>query len=178
MPNPVDLLTILHDRFDRHPDRHAGIAWDELEPRLRDPRTLATLAQMESTGGEPDCIGRDEKTGQFLIVDCSSESPKGRRSLCFDHESRVTRKDAPPANSAQEFADEIGIELLDEALYFRLQTLGEFDLKTSSWLATPEDFRAKGGALFGDRRFGRTFIYHNGAQSYYAARGFRGVLRV
>jgi hypothetical protein len=178
MPKPVDILAPLRDRFDQYPGRHEGILWSEIEPRLQDPKIIATLAQMEATGGEPDCIGRNELTGELLIVDCSPESPKGRRSLCFDHESRITRKDAPPASSAGELAQEIGIDLLDESLYFRLQDLGEFDLKTSSWLATPGDFRAKGGALFGDRRFGRTFIYHNGAQSYYAARGFRGVLRV
>jgi len=149
------------------------------QARLADnPTKLAILNRMEETGGEPAVVGIDPQTGEFLIFDCSPESPKGRRSLCYDHKARVERKDAPPASSAEEMAAEIGIELLTEEQYAYLQTLGDFDLKTSSWLKTPVDVREKGGAIFGDKRYGRVFTYHNGAQSYYATRGFRGCLRL
>lgn len=152
---------------------------NEVQKRLADnPTKLAILNRMEETGGEPAIVGIDPQTGEFLIFDCSPESPKGRRSLCFDQKARVERKDAPPVSSAEEMAAEIGIELLSEEQYAYLQTLGDFDLKTSSWILTPADVREKGGALFGDKRYGRVFTYHNGAQSYYAARGFRGCLRL
>lgn len=177
-PPPVDPLPRLQARFDAHPARHAGITWDEVRSRLQaDPAACATVARMEATGGEPDVVGRDE-TGRLLVVDCSAESPAGRRSLCFDAAAWQARKEARPAGSAQAMADEIGVELLDEAMYRTLQRLGEFDTRTSSWLATPADVRALGGALFGDRRYGRVFTYHNGASSYYAVRGFRGCRRV
>ncbi len=151
----------------------------EVQARLTDnPTKLAILIRMEESGGEPAVVCIDPQTGEFLIFDCSPESPKGRRSLCYDHKARVERKDAPPVSSAEEMAAEIGIELLTEEQYAYLQTLGDFDLKTSSWLKSPDEIREKGGAIFGDKRYGRTFIYHNGAQSYYAARGFRGCLRL
>lgn len=171
------LRVILRERFEAHPRRHPGVRWDDVEARL-DERALRVLQAMEETGGEPDVIGRDARTGQITFCDCSPESPAGRRSLCFDDEALAARKEARPAGSALGRAAAMGISLLDEAQYHALQELGEFDLKTSSWLATPPALRALGGALFGDRRYGRVFIYHNGAQSYYAARGFRGIVRV
>lgn len=187
-PNPAknpspgekgDLLEILKARFGKHGDRHRGLAWGAVEARLAaDPGKLRALAGMEETGGEPDVVGRDEATGEFLFYDCSPETPKGRTSVCYDREALESRKEHKPRTSAAEMAAAMGIELLTEAEYLALQELGEFDLKTSSWLKTPEDIRRRGGAIFGDRRFGRVFVYHNGAQSYYAARGFRGSLRV
>jgi hypothetical protein len=175
---PTDLLTTLQARFEQHPHRHKGIAWANVAARVTDkvPK-LKALDAMERTGGEPDVIGRDGKDG-FLFADCSAESPAGRRSLCYDQAGLESRKEHRPAGNAVDEAAAMGIELLDEAGYHALQELGEFDLKTSSWLATPPELRAKGGALFGDRRYGRVFIYHNGAQSYYGARGFRGMVRV
>ena len=174
-----ELLARLQARYARHPQRHPGMDWESVAARLHgNPAALAVLARMEATGGEPDVIGRDEASGQYLFCDCSAESPAERRSLCYDRAAWNARKEAKPQGSAAEAAAEMGVELLDEAQYRALQALGEFDLKTSSWLATPDDVRALGGALFGDRRYGRVFIYHNGAQSYYAARGFRGLLRV
>lgn len=174
-----DLLQRLQARFAAHPRRHAGIAWASVAARLDGhPAALAVLARMEASGGEPDVIGRDEASGQTLFCDCAAESPAERRSLCYDRAAWDARKEAKPQGSAAEAAAAMGVELLDEAQYRALQALGEFDLKTSSWLATPADVRALGGALFGDRRYGRVFVYHNGAQSYYAARGFRGLLRV
>lgn len=174
-----DLVQRLQARFARHPHRHTGIAWEQVAARLdANPAALEVLARMEASGGEPDVMGRDEASGQYLFCDCSAESPAERRSLCYDRAAWNARKEAKPQGSAAEAAAEIGVELLDEAQYRALQALGEFDLKTSSWLATPADVRALGGALFGDRRYGRVFVYHNGAQSYYAARGFRGLLRV
>ena len=156
-----------------------GIAWEQVAARLdANPTALEVLARMEASGGEPDVMGRDEASGQYLFCDCSAESPAERRSLCYDRAAWNARKEAKPQGSAAEAAAEMGVELLDEAQYRALQALDEFDLKTSSWLATPADVRALGGALFGDRRYGRVFVYHNGAQSYYAARGFRGLLRV
>jgi hypothetical protein len=142
------------------------------------PQALASLAQMEATGGEPDVIGEDAGTGHYLFCDCATETPSGRRSLCFDSDALNARKENRPAGSVMEMAATMGIQLLTEAQYRALQQLGEFDLKTSSWIATPPEVRALGGALFGDRRYGQVFVYHNGAQSYYAARGFRGVLQV
>ncbi len=174
-----ELLQTLKARFERHPKRHKGLDWAAVQARLeKSPKALASLHRMEATGGEPDVIGRETPSGPFLFCDCAVESPSGRRSLCYDREALDARRENKPQGSAMELAAEMGIEMLDEAQYHRLQELGEFDLKTSSWLATPPELRALGGALFGDRRYGRVFTYHNGVQSYYAARGFRGLLRV
>lgn len=173
------LLQALKTRFEKNMHRHKGIAWSEVEARLESSSTaLKSLGAMEESGGEPDVIGQDKKTGHFTFCDCSAESPTGRRSLCFDREALDTRKENKPQGSAVEMAAEMGIDLLTEEQYRELQKLGEFDLKTSSWVTTPPDVRSLGGALFCDRRYGRVFVYHNGAQSYYAARGFRGLLRV
>lgn len=174
-----ELLGTLKDRFDANMGRHKGIPWSEVESRLEgEPDKLASLAKMEHTGGEPDVVGQDKKTGEILFYDCSPESPKDRRSLCYDDEALASRKQHKPKGSAVAAAAAMGAELLDEEEYHRLQELGEFDAKTSSWLRTPPAVRDLGGAIFGDYRFGRLFIYHNGAESYYAARGFRCVLRV
>lgn len=173
------LLAGLEARFEKHRSRHAGLTWAAVRARLEaHPEALRTLAEMERTGGEPDVVEHDAKTGEIVFCDCSAETPAGRRSACYDREARVSRKEAAPPTSALEMAAEMGVELLDEAQYRRLQTLGEFDTRTSSWLRTPDDIRQKGGAIFADRRYGHVFVYHNGAQSYYAARGFRGSLRV
>lgn len=173
------LLGILETRFEQHKNRHKGLAWAKVLVRLAErPEALWSLSEMERTGGEPDVVGFDRKSGEFLFVDCSPESPRGRRSVCFDREALESRKENKPADSARGMAAAMGIELLSEEQYRHLQTLGEFDLATSSWIQTPPAIRALGGALFGDRRYDAVFIYHNGAQSYYAARGFRGVLRV
>ncbi|MGB7785472.1 MAG: DUF4256 domain-containing protein [Salinimicrobium sp.] len=174
-----ELLQLLEIRFEKHLHRHEGLEWEEVEKRLKTrPEKLWSLNEMERTGGEPDCIGRDEKTGGFLFFDCTAESPKGRRSLCYDKEALEARKKFKPKGSAVEMAAEMGVELLTEEEYRQLQQLGEFDLKTSSWLKTPPEVRNLGGAIFGDRRYDRLFIYHNGAESYYAARGFRASLRI
>jgi Protein of unknown function (DUF4256) len=174
-----DLLQALKRRFDDHPGRHPALSWDAIQARLQGtPKALEVLARMEDTGGEPDVIGYDATTDRYVFCDCSAESPAGRRSLCFDARALASRKENRPKGSALEAAADIGIELLTEAAYRQLQQLGEFDTKTSSWVATPADVRALGGALFCDRRYGKVFVYHNGAESYYAARGFRGVLRV
>ncbi len=173
------LFETLRKRFDQNPARHAGVTWTAVEKRLNaHPDKLRSLAEMERTGGEPDVIGRDAKTGAYLFVDCSSQSPKDRQSLCYDRAALDSRKKFKPKNSAIDLAEEIGIELLTEDEYAELQKLGEFDTKTSSWLKTPDEIRKLGGAIFGDRRFGRVFTYHNGAESYYSGRGFRGILRV
>lgn len=173
------LLAILSKRFADHPARHKGISWSEVEDRLQgQPGKLWSLAQMEATGGEPDVVGLEEATGAFLFFDCAPESPKGRRSLCYDPEALRTRKEHKPAHSALGLAADMGIDVLDEAQYRQLQQSGPVDTKTSSWLLTPEPVRQLGGAIFGDQRYGQVFVYHNGAESYYAARGFRGVLRV
>jgi len=173
------LLRTLRGRFEEHPARHAGVAWAQVLARLdAAPAALKALAAMESSGGEPDVIGVDAGTGELLFCDCAAESPAGRRSLCFDEDALQARKENKPQGSAAGLAQEMGVELLSEAQYRALQQLGEFDLKTSSWIATPDEVRALGGALFGDRRYGRVFVYHNGAQSYYAARGIRALLRV
>jgi hypothetical protein len=173
------LLSALKARFDRHMNRHEGLEWADVQARLEaSPDKVWTLNEMERTGGEPDVIGYDEETGEHIFGDCSAESPKGRRSVCYDREAQLSRKEAPPANNAIDMAAAMGIELLTEEQYRELQTLEEFDTKTSSWLKTPPDIRNLGGAIFGDRRFGRVFVYHNSAPSYYAARGFRGQVRV
>ncbi len=173
------LLEILAVRFGKNPERHEGLAWSAIEKKLKDkPDKLRSLEAMEKTGGEPDVIGYDEASGEYVFCDCSSESPSGRRSLCYDREARESRKEAAPGDDAIGMAESMGIRLLDEHEYFNLQKLGDFDVKTSSWLKTPPKLRALGGALFGDRRYDRVFIYHNGAASYYAARGFRGILKV
>lgn len=174
-----ELLEVLAMRFEEHPERHRGISFDDVRQRLgRAGGKLWSLAEMERTGGEPDVVGRDGKSGALLFVDCAAESPKGRRSLCFDRAARVGRKQHPPASSALEMAEEMGVELLTEAEYRALQELGAFDEKTSSWVVTPDEIRRRGGALFCDRRYGAVFVYHNGADSYYAARGFRAAVRV
>lgn len=179
-PNERDtLLHTLKARFDKHPQRHAGIAWTEVQARLEsNAKALKTLQAMAATGGEPDVIGRHPQAEGFVFCDCAPESPAGRRSLCYDRAARESRKEHAPAGSAVEMAAELGIELLTEAQYRQLQQLGEFDLKTSSWIATPPAMRKLGGALFCDRRYGQVLTYHNGVQSYYAARGFRGALTV
>jgi hypothetical protein len=179
MKPPKDLLNTLKARFDKNPNRHEGLDWAKVQATLEaHPKKLWSLGEMERTGGEPDVIGRDQKTGEYLLVDCSPETPKGRTSLCYDREALDSRKEHKPKSSAMEMAAAMGIELLTEEQYRELQDLGAFDTKTSSWLTTPADIRRLGGAIFGDRRFGRVFVYHNGAESYYAARGFRGSLRV
>jgi hypothetical protein len=173
------LLEALEARFEAHMHRHAGIAWDDVRARLEgNADALRSLQEMEDTGGEPDVIGKDSDAGELIFCDCAPESPTGRRSVCYDAEARTSRKKHAPEGSAEEMAVSMGIELLTEEEYRALQELGEFDTKTSSWIRTPPDVRALGGALFCDRRYGRVFTYHNGAQSYYAARGFRGLLRV
>ena len=173
------LITTLKARFEAHPQRHPGITWASVQSRLNAaPDALDSLQQMEATGGEPDVIGAGATNGSVLFCDCAAESPTGRRSLCFDAAALAARKENKPAGSAAEVASEMGVQMLDEAQYRHLQTLGAFDLKTSSWLATPDAIRALGGALFGDRRYDRVFTYHNGVQSYYAARGFRACIEV
>lgn len=173
------LLRTLQARFDQNLRRHKGIAWADIHAKLEtDPGKLWSLNEMERTGGEPDVVGYDKKANEYLYCDCATESPKSRRSLCYDREALDARKEAKPKDSALDMAAAMGIELLTEAQYRELQELGEFDTKTSSWVKTPEDVRKLGGALFCDRRYGRVFVYHNGAESYYAARGFRGSLRV
>jgi len=173
------LLDTLQARFEQHMHRHPDVSWAEVSSRLEGARAaLRALQQMEASGGDPDVVGKADDAGRLAFVDCSPESPAGRRSTCYDEPARLARKENRPAASALGMAAELGIELLSEEQYRALQATGEFDVKTSSWIATPEDVRALGGALFGDRRYGRVFTYHNGVQSYYAARGFRGLLRV
>lgn len=173
------LFQLLKARFEKHKNRHQGIAWDKVEAKLQaNAQKLWSLNEMESSGGEPDVIGYDPQTDEYIFCDCSAESPKGRRSTCYDHEALESRKDHPPADSALNMAKAMGIEMLTEEQYKTLQTLGEFDLKTSSWIKTPDNIRKLGGALFCDRRYDHVFVYHNGAPSYYAARGFRGMIKV
>lgn len=173
------LLETLQARFEDHPERHPGIEWSHVEARLvASPEKLAALNEMERTGGEPDVVGFDEDAEEFVFVDCSKQSPKGRRSVCYDQAALESRKKHKPGTSAMAMAAELGISILSEDEYRALQELGEFDTTTSSWLLTPDDVRDRGGAIFGDFRFGRVFVYHNGAESYYGARGFRGSLRV
>lgn len=173
------LMTGLAERFAHNPQRHAGLDWAVVKARLEaNPAKLWCLQAMEASGGEPDVVGTDPSSGEVLFFDCTKESPLARRNLCYDRAALESRKAHKPQGSAVEMAESMGIRLLTEAEYLHLQTLGEFDLKSSSWLATPESVRNLGGALFGDRRFGRVFVYHNGAESYYGVRGWRGVLRV
>ena len=177
-PESAELIEILKTRFEANMHRHKGIAWTAVEARLKQNRdALKSLRAMEETDGEPDVIGRD-KSGHMIFCDCSAESPSGRRSLCYDRKALDSRKENKPKGNAVERAADIGIELLTEDQYRELQELDEFDRKTSSWVHTPPDVRSLGGALFCDRRYGKVFVYHNGAESYYAARGFRGRLRV
>lgn len=174
-----DLLAVLKERFHKHMHRHRGLIWADVEKRLADsPAGQWSLQEMERTGGEPDVVGVDPSSGAVVFMDCVRESPAGRRSCCYDKTAREGRKSFPPETSALELATAMDIDILTEADYRMLQQLDEFDLKTSSWVATPDEIRKRGGALFCDRRYGQVFVYHNGADSYYAARGFRGVLRV
>ena len=174
-----ELLRVLQTRFEKNMDRHKGLDWAGVKARLEGRiDKLWSLHEMEKTGGEPDVVGQDKKTGEYLFFDCSAESPKGRTSVCYDREGLESRKEHKPANNAVDMAAAMGIELLTEVQYRELQTLGEFDTKTSSWLQTPSDIRKLGGAIFGDRRYDTVFVFHNGAESYYASRGFRGSLRV
>lgn len=174
-----ELLSILKARFEKNKDRHKGIEWSKVQARLEaNPEKLWSLDDMETTGGEPDVVDYDKKTGEYIFYDCSAESPKGRRSVCYDPEALESRKEHKPGNSAMGMAAAMGIELLTEGQYRDLQKLGNFDTKTSSWVITPPDIRKLGGALFCDRRYNTVFLYHNGAESYYGARGFRGSLRV
>lgn len=173
------LLKTLQARFEKHMNRHQDLAWTKVKARLEaNPEKLWSLHEMESTGGEPDVVGFDKKSGEYLFYDCSAETPKGRVSVCYDREGLDSRKEHKPKNNAMDMASAIGIELLTEEEYLELQQLGDFDTKTSSWIKAPAEMRKLGGALYGDRRYGRVFIGHNGAQSYYSARGFRGSLRV
>lgn len=173
------LLAALQHRFEKNMHRHEGLTWNKVQSKLEQhPEKLWSLNEMEETGGEPDVTGYDKKSGKYIFCDCSPESPKGRRSVCYDPEALASRKEHKPRHSAVGMASEMGIELLTEEQYHALQRLDEFDTKTSSWIVAPPDVRKLGGGLFGDRRYGRVFIYHNGAESYYAARGFRGILEV
>jgi len=174
-----ELLTTLKARFEKNMNRHQGLEWTKVRARLEaNAEKLWSLNEMERTGGEPDIVGQDKNTGEYAFYDCSPESPKGRTSLCYDREALDSRKEHKPKSSAMDMAAAMGIELLTEEQYQELHRLGAFDTKSSSWLKTPGDIRTLGGAIFGDRRFGRVFVYHNGAESYYSGRGFRGWLRV
>jgi Protein of unknown function (DUF4256) len=174
-----ELLDGLKARFEKNMNRHQGLAWVNVQAKLEaHPEKLWSINEMESTGGEPDVVGFDNKTGEYIFYDCSAESPTGRRSLCYDREALEARKENKPKNNVLDLAAAMGLELLTEEQYRELQTLGNFDLKTSSWVKTPADIRKLGGAIFCDRRYDKVFVYHNGAESYYAARGFRGLLRV
>jgi Protein of unknown function (DUF4256) len=174
-----EILRALKARFEKNRNRHKDLAWGQVQAKLEDhSEKLWSLSEMERTGGEPDVVGHDEKTGEYIFYDCSAESPKGRRSLCYDREARESRKENKPKSSVTDVAAAMGVELLTEEQYRELQKLGNFDTKTSSWVRTPSNIRKLGGALFCDRRFDTVFVYHNGAESYYAARGFRGSLKV
>ena len=173
------LLAALSERFNKNMNRHKGIEWNAVQTKLKASKTkLWSLSEMESTGGEPDVVGYDKKSGEYIFYDCSAESPAGRRSFCYDREALNSRKENKPKNSALDAATDMGIEILTEENYRELQKLGKFDNKTSSWIQTPDNIRKLGGAIFADYRYGQVFVYHNGAESYYAARGFRGALRV
>ncbi|MSU51245.1 MAG: DUF4256 domain-containing protein [Opitutus sp.] len=174
-----ELLSALKARFEKNVIRHPGLEWAKVRAKLEaSPEKLWSLSEMERTGGEPDVVGQDKKTGEYLFFDCSAQSPEGRTSVCYDREALDSRKEFKPKNNAMDLAAAMGIELLTEEQYRELQKLGEFDTKSSSWVKAPADIRKLGGALYGDRRFGHVFVYHNGAQSYYSGRGFRGSLRV
>lgn len=174
-----ELLAVLKARFEKHLKRHGRLDWNKIEAKLQaHAQKLWSLHEMERTGGEPDVVGYDKKVDEYVFYDCSAQSPEGRRSLCYDREAHQSRKEAKPRSSALQMAADMGIEILTEDQYRALQNLGEFDTKTSSWVATPSPIRKLGGALFCDRRYGAVFLYHNGAESYYAARGFRGCLKV
>jgi hypothetical protein len=174
-----ELLTTLKNRFEKNMIRHKGLQWAQVQSRLEtNPEKLWALSEMERTGGEPDVVGHDKKTGEYIFYDCSAETPKDRTSVCYDREGLESRKEHRPKTTAMDLAEAMGIELLTEEEYLHLQTLGDFDQKTSSWVKTPPEIRKLGGALYCDRRYGRVFVGHNGAQSYYAARGFRGSLNV
>jgi hypothetical protein len=174
-----ELLKVLKARFEKNIGRHQGLEWPQIQAKVEaHAEKLWSLSEMESTGGEPDVVGHDKKTGEYIFYDCSAESPKDRRSLCYDREALDSRKENKPANNAMDVAAAMGVELLSEEQYRALQKLGNFDLKTSSWVQTPAPIRKLGGALFCDRRYDTVFVYHNGAESYYAARGFRGSLRL
>ncbi|MDD4219900.1 MAG: DUF4256 domain-containing protein [Sphaerochaetaceae bacterium] len=173
------LLIVLHERFNKHQKRHAGMAWEDVRKRLENkPDKFWSLAEMERTGGEPDVIGYDESDGSYIFCDCSAESPAGRRNICYDQRALEDRKKNKPTDSATRMAEEMGIALLTEAEYRKLLELGSFDTKTSSWVHTPATIRQLGGALFCDRRFNHVFVYHNGASSYYSNRGFRGIIKI
>ncbi len=177
----VELISVIKVRFEKNKNRHQGLDWTKVQTKLDMPggsEKLASLNEMERTGGEPDVIGYDINTGEYIFCDCSEESPKGRRSICYDREALESRKEFKPKDTALDMASTMGIGILTEEEYRELQKLGDFDTKTSSWLKTPSEIRKLGGAIFGDRRFNKVFVYHNGAESYYAARGFRGSLRV
>jgi hypothetical protein len=174
-----ELLKVLKARFEKNMNRHKGLDWAKVQARLEaKPDKLWSLVEMERTGGEPDVVGQDKKTGEFIFMDCSAQSPKGRVSFCYDRAALDSRKEHKPKNCVMDAAAELGIEVLTEEQYLELQKLGEFDTKSSSWLKTPTDIRKLGGAIYGDRRYGRVFVGHNGAESYYSGRGFRGLLRV
>ena len=174
-----ELINTLKTRFEKNINRHKGIEWSDVQSRLKaNPEKLGPLNEMESTGGEPDVIAYDKNSGEYIFYDCSEESPKGRRSLCYDRAALNSRKEHKPKNSSMDMAAEMGIEILTEEQYRELQKLGKFDMKTSSWVKTPDNIRKLGGAIFCDYRYDTVFVYHNGAESYYAARGFRGKLRV
>ena len=174
-----ELFTALKGRFEKNLNRHKGLDWAKVQARLEaNPEKLWSLNEMEKAGGEPDVVGHDKKAGEVIFYDCSEQSPKGRVSFCYDREALDSRKEHKPKNSVMDMAAAMGIELLTEEQYFELQKLGEFDTKSSSWIATPADIRKLGGAIYGDRRYGRVFVGHNGAESYYQGRGFRGALRV
>lgn len=175
----TELLQLLKTRFEKNMDRHKGLEWDAIAARLQaHPQKLWSLNEMENTGGEPDVVGHDSHTGEYVFYDCAAESPKGRRSFCYDRQALDSRKEHKPQNCAMDVAEAMGIKILNEAQYRELQQLGHFDAKTSSWIETPADIRKLGGALFCDWRYNTVFTYHNGAESYYAARGFRGMLKV
>ena len=173
-----ELISILKTRFEKNMERHRGIDWAAVEKKLQSSDKLWSLNEMEMTGGEPDVVGADKKTGEFIFFDCAAESPKNRRSICYDGDALASRKEHKPANSALQMAEDMGIEMLTEEQYRDLQTLGKFDTKTSSWVKTPADIRKLGGALFCDCRYNTVFTYHNGAESYYAGRAFRGKIRI
>ena len=175
----IELLRVVKERFEKNMNRHEGLEWADVQAKLEvNTGKISSLYEMEGTGGEPDVVGLDKKTGEYIFYDCSEESPKGRRSLCYDHEALESRKENRPENNVTDMAAAMGIELLTEDEYRDLQKLGKYDMKTSSWIKTPSDIRKLGGAIFADFRYGHIFVYHNGAESYYAARGFRGSLRV